>query len=34
LEHCGIIKVKNEGKMRPYSIENDKIRKLLEVLEE
>ncbi|WP_369334794.1 ArsR/SmtB family transcription factor [Methanosarcina spelaei] len=34
LQDWGIIKVRNEGKMRLYSIKNDKIRKLLEVLEE
>jgi ArsR family transcriptional regulator len=34
LQDWGIIKVRKEGKMRLYSIENDKIRKLLEVLEE
>jgi len=34
LQDWGIIKVRKEGKMRLYSIENDKIRKLLEVIEE
>lgn len=34
LQDWGIIKVRKEGKMRLYSIENDKIRKLLEVLED
>jgi ArsR family transcriptional regulator, lead/cadmium/zinc/bismuth-responsive transcriptional repressor len=30
----GIFKVKKEGKMRLYSIENDKIKKILKVVEE
>ncbi len=30
----GIIKVRKEGKKRLYSIQNEKIRKILEVLEE
>jgi ArsR family transcriptional regulator, lead/cadmium/zinc/bismuth-responsive transcriptional repressor len=34
LQDWGIIKVRKEGKMRLYSIQNDKIRKLLEVVEE
>ena len=34
LQDWGIIKVRKKGKMRLYSIENDKIKKLLEVLEE
>lgn len=34
LQDWGIIKVRKEGKMRLYSIENDKIRKILEVVEE
>lgn len=34
LQDWGIIKVRKEGKMRLYSIENEKIRKILKVLEE
>jgi ArsR family transcriptional regulator len=34
LQDWGIIKVRKEGKMRLYSIENDKIRKVLEVIDE
>ncbi len=34
LQDWGIIKVRKEGKMRLYSIENDKIRKILKVIEE
>jgi len=34
LQDWGMIKVRKKGKMRLYSIKNDKIRKLLEVLEE
>jgi len=34
LQDWGIIKVRKEGKKRLYSIQNDKIRKILEVLEE
>jgi ArsR family transcriptional regulator len=34
LQDWGVIKVRKEGKMRLYSIQNDKIRKLLEVVEE
>jgi ArsR family transcriptional regulator len=34
LQDWGIIKVRKEGKMKLYSIKNDKIRKLLEVFEE
>ena len=34
LQDWGIIKVRKEGKMRLYSKENDKIRKILKVLEE
>jgi ArsR family transcriptional regulator, lead/cadmium/zinc/bismuth-responsive transcriptional repressor len=34
LQDWGIIKVRKEGKMRLYSIENDKIRKIMEVIEE
>ncbi|RXA20442.1 ArsR family transcriptional regulator [Methanosarcina sp. MSH10X1] len=34
LQDWGIIKVKKEGKMRLYSIQNEKIRKILEILEE
>ncbi len=34
LQDWGIIKVRKEGKMRLYSIQNDKIRKILEVAEE
>ncbi len=34
LQDWGIIKVRKEGKMRLYSIENDKIRKILNVVEE
>jgi ArsR family transcriptional regulator, lead/cadmium/zinc/bismuth-responsive transcriptional repressor len=34
LQDWGIIKVRKEGKMRLYSIENDKIRKILKVVEE
>lgn len=33
LQDWGIIKVRKEGKMRLYSIKNDKIRKILEVVE-
>ncbi len=32
LQDWGIIKVRKEGKMRLYSIENDKVRKVLGVL--
>ena len=34
LQDWGIIKVRKEGKMRLYSIENEKIRKILEIVEE
>ena len=34
LQDWGIIKVRKEGKMRLYSIKNEKIRKILEVVEE
>ena len=34
LQDWGIIKVRKEGKKRLYSIENDKVRKVLEVLKE
>lgn len=34
LQDWGIVKVRKEGKMRLYSINNDKVRKVLEVLEE
>jgi len=34
LQDWGIIKVRKEGKMRLYSIKNEKVRKILEVLEE
>jgi ArsR family transcriptional regulator len=34
LQDWGVIKVRKEGKMRLYSIKNEKIRKILEVLEE
>ncbi|MGV8077842.1 MAG: ArsR/SmtB family transcription factor [Methanosarcina sp.] len=34
LQDWGIIKVRKEGKMRLYSIRNENIRKVLEVLEE
>jgi ArsR family transcriptional regulator, lead/cadmium/zinc/bismuth-responsive transcriptional repressor len=34
LQDWGIIKVRKEGKMRLYSIENEKIRKILKVLDE
>jgi ArsR family transcriptional regulator, lead/cadmium/zinc/bismuth-responsive transcriptional repressor len=34
LQDWGIIKVRKEGKMRLYSIKNENIRKVLEVLEE
>lgn len=34
LQDWGIIKVRKEGKKRLYSIENDKVRKVLEVLQE
>jgi Predicted transcriptional regulators len=34
LQDWGIIKVRKEGKMRLYSIDNDKIRKILKVVEE
>ncbi len=34
LQDWGIIKVRKNGKMRLYSIKNEKIRKILEVLEE
>jgi ArsR family transcriptional regulator len=33
LQDWGIIKVRKKGKMRLYSIENDKIRKILKVVE-
>lgn len=33
LQDWGIIKVRKNGKMRLYSIKNEKIRKILEVLE-
>ncbi|WP_440956566.1 ArsR/SmtB family transcription factor [Methanosarcina sp. Mfa9] len=34
LQNWGIIKVRKDGKMRLYSIDNEKVRKVLEVLEE
>ena len=34
LQDWGIIKVRKNGKMRLYSIQNEKIKKILEVLEE
>ena len=34
LQNWGIIKVRKDGKMRLYSIDNEKVRKILEVLEE
>jgi ArsR family transcriptional regulator, lead/cadmium/zinc/bismuth-responsive transcriptional repressor len=34
LQDWGIIKVRKKGKMRLYSIENNKIRKVLEVIAE
>jgi ArsR family transcriptional regulator, lead/cadmium/zinc/bismuth-responsive transcriptional repressor len=34
LQDWGIIKVRKNGKMRLYSIQNDKIRKILESVEE
>ncbi|AKB80707.1 transcriptional regulator [Methanosarcina barkeri 3] len=34
LQNWGIIKVRKEGKMRLYSIENNKIRKVLKVIDE
>lgn len=34
LQDWGIIKVRKEGKMRLYSIKNEKIRKILEVVDE
>jgi ArsR family transcriptional regulator len=34
LQDWGIIKVRKEGKKRLYSIQNEKIRKILEVIEE
>jgi len=34
LQDWGIIKVRKEGKMRLYSIENNKIRKVLKVIDE
>lgn len=34
LQDWGIIKVRKEGKMRLYSIDNEKVRKVLEILEE
>ncbi len=34
LQDWGIIKVRKDGKMRLYSIKNEKIRKILEALEE
>ncbi len=34
LQDWGIVKVRKEGNMRLYSIENDKIRKILEILKE
>ncbi|HHV24298.1 MAG TPA: winged helix-turn-helix transcriptional regulator [Methanosarcina sp.] len=34
LQDWGIIKVRKEGKMRLYSIKNDKIRKVLEAVDE
>jgi ArsR family transcriptional regulator, lead/cadmium/zinc/bismuth-responsive transcriptional repressor len=34
LQDWGIIKVRKDGKMRLYSIQNDKIRKILESVEE
>ncbi|WP_410507677.1 metalloregulator ArsR/SmtB family transcription factor [Methanosarcina hadiensis] len=34
LQDWGIIKVRKEGKKRLYSIKNEKIRRILEVLEE
>jgi ArsR family transcriptional regulator len=34
LQDWGVIKVRKEGKMRLYSIKNEKIRKIWEVVEE
>ncbi|AKB17646.1 transcriptional regulator [Methanosarcina sp. WWM596] len=34
LQDWGIIKVRKDGKMRLYSIDNEKVRKLLKLLEE
>jgi ArsR family transcriptional regulator, lead/cadmium/zinc/bismuth-responsive transcriptional repressor len=34
LQDWGIVKVRKEGNMRLYSIENEKIRKILEILKE
>jgi len=34
LQNWGVIKVRKDGKMRLYSIDNEKVRKILEVLEE
>jgi ArsR family transcriptional regulator, lead/cadmium/zinc/bismuth-responsive transcriptional repressor len=34
LQDWGIVKVRKDGNMRLYSVENDKIRKILEVLKE
>jgi DNA-binding transcriptional ArsR family regulator len=34
LQDWGIVKVRKEGNMRLYSIKNEKIRKILEVLKE
>ena len=34
LQDWGIVKVSKDGNMRLYSVENDKIRKILEVLKE
>ena len=34
LQNWGIIKVRKDGKMRLYSIDNEKVRKILKVLEE
>ncbi len=34
LQNWGIIKVRKNGKMRLYSIDNEKVRKILKVIEE
>ena len=34
LQDWGIVKVRKDGNMRLYSIENEKIRKILEILKE
>lgn len=34
LQNWGIIKVRKDGKMRLYSIDNEKVRKILKILEE